>query len=294
MTNRLETILALAFLAMFFTAPVSAQMDDAASLPTGRCETVRFEGTRYTVCGFDPTIHDIRLFHRDGNGVGFRDFSALETFLDGEGLQLNFAMNAGMYHADRDAVGLYVEQGIERNPVNQNEGPGNFHLLPNGIFYLEGSAAGILETQAYLTSGINPDFATQSGPMLIIDGRLHPRFLPDGTSRKIRNGVGIAADGRTIVFALSEERVNFHDFARLFRDKYGAKNALYLDGSISRLHVRDLERSDPGRAMGPIVGVVARKPAPQLLNLYNQQRIEKASVFALCVFAHRRFQLGRQ
>ena len=163
---------------------------------------------------------------------------------------------------DRDAVGLYVEQGIERNPVNQNEGPGNFHLLPNGIFYLEGSAAGILETQAYLTSGINPDFATQSGPMLIIDGRLHPRFLPDGTSRKIRNGVGIAADGRTIVFALSEERVNFHDFARLFRDKYGAKNALYLDGSISRLHVRDLERSDPGRAMGPIVGVVARKPAP--------------------------------
>nr|WP_306266337.1 phosphodiester glycosidase family protein [Pararhizobium sp. IMCC3301] len=230
--------------------------------PTGSCETVRFDGTRYTVCGFDPTTHDIRLFHRDDNGTGFADFAALETFLDSEGLQLSFAMNAGMYHADRDPVGLYVEQGIERSPVNQNEGPGNFHLLPNGVFYLVGSAAGILETQAYLTSGIEPDFATQSGPMLIIDGELHPRFLQDGTSRKIRNGVGIAADGRTIVFALSEDRVNFYDFARLFRDRFGAKNALYLDGSISRLYIRDLERSDPGRAMGPIVGVVATKPAP--------------------------------
>ena len=260
-TGRLKTVLALAFLPLLAAAPVSAE-PEAASWPSGRCETVRFGGARYTVCGFDPQVHDIRLFHRDRDGVGFRDFAALETFLDSADLQLIFAMNAGMYHADRDPVGLYVEQGIERKPVNQNEGSGNFHLLPNGIFYLVGNEAGVLETQAYLTSGIRPDYATQSGPMLVIDGRLHPRFLPDGTSRKIRNGVGIAGDGRTIVFALSEDRVNFHDFGRLFRDRFGAENALYFDGSISRLHLSDLARSDPGRAMGPIVAVVAEKPAP--------------------------------
>lgn len=100
--------------------------------------------------------------------------------------------------------------------------------------------------------------------MLVIDGKLHPRFIKDGTSRKIRNGVGVSDDGKTVTFALSEERVNFYDFGRLFRDHLNIDNALFLDGSISRIYARDLQRNDSGRAMGPMVGVVEAIPIPDI------------------------------
>ena len=99
----------------------------------------------------------------------------------------------------------------------------------------------------------------QSGPMLAIDGALHPRFLPDSDSYKIRNGVGVSADGTEAVFALSEAPVNFHTFARFFRDEMGLPNALYFDGTISRLFAPDLGRDDMGVAMGPMVGLVVPK-----------------------------------
>ena len=100
-------------------------------------------------------------------------------------------------------------------------------------------------------------YATQSGPMLLIDGQPHPRFLPDSTFRNIRNGVGVSQDGQTVTFAISDQAVTFMDMARLFRDALGAQQALYLDGSISRLYAPALGRDDWGAAMGPIVGVLA-------------------------------------
>ncbi|MEH6725947.1 MAG: phosphodiester glycosidase family protein [Hyphomicrobiales bacterium] len=228
----------------------------------GECNFIRFEATPFTVCTFDTERHTLKLFHSDPEGTVYRHFDGLAETLQRHGQSLVFAMNAGMYHSNRDAVGLFIEEGIERSKINRNAGPGNFHLLPNGIFYLQGNRAGVAATETYLASGVQPDFATQSGPMLVIDGKLHPRFIRDGTSRKIRNGVGVSNDGQTVTFALSEERVNFHDFGRLFRDHLNIDNALFRDGSISRIYVRDLQRNDPGRAMGPIVGVVEATPLP--------------------------------
>lgn len=205
-------------------------------------------------------LHTVKLYLRDPSGRAFRHFSALKTHVEMKRMNLIFAMNGGMYHANRDPVGLFIEDGSEQSKINRNAGPGNFHLLPNGVFYLEGDMAGVADTEAYLASGIAPDFATQSGPMLVINGELHPRFIEDGTSRKIRNGVGVSDDGRTVTFVLSEEPVNFYDFGRLFRDRLNIRNALYLDGTISRMFSRELERNDPGRAMGPIIGVVEQMP----------------------------------
>lgn len=228
------------------------------------CEVTRFEATPYTICTFDAERHSIKLFHSDPQGAVYRHFDALAASLETNEQDLVFAMNAGMYHANRDAVGLFIEDGIERYKVNRNAGPGNFHLLPNGIFYLEGNKAGVAATETYVASAVQADFATQSGPMLVIDGALHPRFIKDGTSRKIRNGVGVSDDGKTVTFALSEERVNFYDFGRLFRDELNIDNALFLDGSISRIYVRDLQRNDSGRAMGPMIGVVETIPIPDV------------------------------
>ncbi|MFC3119046.1 phosphodiester glycosidase family protein [Jhaorihella thermophila] len=171
-------------------------------------------------------------------------------------MRLAFAMNAGMYHDDRSPVGHYVEDGQEQMRVIPNAGPGNFGLLPNGVFCIRAGRADVIETRRYLVERPACTHATQSGPMLVIDGELHPRFLPDSTSRHIRNGVGTSADGRRVVFAISEGTVTFHEFGRLFRDGLGLPNALYFDGKISRLYAPGIGRNDVGFAMGPIVGVV--------------------------------------
>jgi uncharacterized protein YigE (DUF2233 family) len=179
----------------------------------------------------------------------------LEALVRSKGRRLIFAMNAGMYHYDRSPVGLHIEDGLEIAPANSRGGYGNFHLKPNGVFFAGDGAAGVVETETFLKSGRKPRFATQSGPMLVIDGQLHPRLIPDSTTLYRRNGVGV--DGDRVVFLLADTPVNFHQFALVFRDHLKTPNALYLDGSISRLFAANLGRNDAGEAMGPIVAVTA-------------------------------------
>ena len=134
--------------------------------------------------------------------------------------------------------------------------PAIFISKPNGVFFIDNGKAGVLETKAFLKRNLKPEFASQSGPMLVINGKLHPRFLIDSTSRKRRNGVGVRDGGRTLLFVISEDFVTFHQFGSLFKDRLKTPNALFFDGTISSLYSKQLGRSDWGRAMGPIVGVV--------------------------------------
>lgn len=221
------------------------------------CENIRFADNRYTVCEVDPASESLELFLYDAAGAPYGQFSAVDRALSEQGKRLTFAMNAGMYHDDRAPVGHYVEDGKELMRVIPNAGPGNFGLLPNGILCLRPKRADVIETLRFVDEAPACDDATQSGPMLVIDGVLHPRFLVDSTSRYIRNGVGTSADGRRAVFAISNNPVTFHAFGLLFRDHLKLPNALFLDGNISRLYAPQLGRDDFGFAVGPIVGVVA-------------------------------------
>lgn len=220
------------------------------------CETVVFDGAGYTICTVIPQNDTLDLFLRDSAGEIYGQFTSIDRALAPDGKQLAFAMNAGMYHDNRAPVGHYKENGEEIMRVISNAGPGNFGMLPNGVLCLRDGRADVFETGDYITQ--NPDCtdATQSGPMLVIDGTLHPRFLADGTSVFIRNGVGTSQGGTRAVFAISDEPVNFHSFGRLFRDYLKLPNALYFDGNISRLYAPDLGRRDFGFALGPIIGVV--------------------------------------
>lgn len=220
------------------------------------CQDLAYEGNRYALCEVDASREELRLFLRDDTGAVMGHFSTIEDRLEAEGKTLAFATNAGMYHSDRSPVGLYVEDGSQEMRLITNPGPGNFGLVPNGVFCLREGRADVIETLAFEASGTACKSATQSGPMLVIDGELHPRFLKDSDSRYIRNGVGTSADGRRVVFAISRNTVNFHDFASLFRDHLQLPQALYFDGNISRLHAPDLQRSDAGFMMGPVVGVI--------------------------------------
>lgn len=224
------------------------------------CDTRDFEGVSYAVCTVQAADQDrLRLWLDGPDGKVLGDFSSVRGTL-GAGEVLGFAMNAGMFHADYSPVGLYRADGVERGQIVTAGGGGNFGMRPNGVFCVGAKAPfQVIESRRFARLDPACRLATQSGPMLVIDGDLHPRFLADATSRYIRNGVGVSADMQTAWFVISDRAVTFHQFARFFRDELSARNALYFDGSISRLYAPAINRADWGRRMGPIIGYVTEK-----------------------------------
>lgn len=245
---------ATAGLVMLMTVNVS---QTAANGFSG-CKRDSYLGTQYTVCRVDPKMARLELFLADASGNAYRTFKRLDRDLNARGECLIFGMNAGMYHEDMTPVGLYVENGTEQAPLNTEDAKGNFFLKPNGVFFITNGKAGVLETSAYKRRNRSPDLASQSGPMLVIDGKIHPRFIVDSPYRKRRNGVGVTKDGQ-VVFAISESKVNFRDFALFFRDHMNSPNALFFDGTISSLYDKAKRRSDRNGTLGPIIGITARK-----------------------------------
>jgi len=226
------------------------------AMQAAECRDLTFEGASYTVCEVQAD-EDLRLFHAGPDGT-YGSFRNVDAALEAEGKALGFAMNAGMYHRDLAPVGLYVEDGVEVSKLITSDGPGNFGLLPNGVFCI-GETFRVIESRTYKKTKPDCRYATQSGPMLVIGGKLHPKLLAGSDSLYVRNGVGVSADGTRAVFAISNDAVNFHAFARLFRDELGLPDALYFDGNISRLYAPQLDRHDGGFPMGPIVGTVVPK-----------------------------------
>ena len=219
------------------------------------CRDMTFETLPYTVCQVQAG-QDLRLFLNGPQGA-YGGFSALNGALAQNGEILEFAMNAGMFHPDLSPVGLYIENGQPVAPLITSDGPGNFGLLPNGVFCI-GERFSVVETRTFAKRKPACRYATQSGPMLVIAGALHPLFKPGSDSLHIRNGVGVSADGQTASFAISNQPVNFASFARLFRDALATPDALYFDGSVSRLFAPELGRAGAGFDVGPIVGLVVK------------------------------------
>ncbi|MDZ7600163.1 MAG: phosphodiester glycosidase family protein [Hoeflea sp.] len=222
------------------------------------CEETMFEGARAILCVIDPSVHETRLVYRDGEGRPHGSVPRAVAALVAAGQTPVLAMNAGMYHANMRPVGLYVEDGAETAALTTRGGFGNFFLKPNGVFFIDADGrAGVMETEAYAQAGISPRFATQSGPMLVIDGSIHPRFLPDGTTRYIRNGVGVRADGK-IVLSITRDPVSLGSFARLFLEIAECPDALFFDGAVSSLAWGAEMEIDSGEPAGPVVAVFAK------------------------------------
>ena len=200
-----------------------------------------FEGQNYRVVHVNLKREELSLHWREpASGQPFGSIEALRQWGGQHGRRLLFAANAGIYDHKFAPLGLHVENGKTVVPLNLahgNPASGNFSLLPNGVFavYPDGHAA-VRTSAAFKADGRSAQWATQSGPMLLIDGKLNEQFLDDSSSLKWRSGV-CAKTPTDVVFAVSETPVNFHAFGRLFRDKLGCRDALYLDGSISQLYV---------------------------------------------------------
>ena len=166
--------------AIWITTSLLALFASAASA----CESLRFDGVPFTICHIDPTTEDVRLWLDDDQGQKIATFGRLQDHLSDQGRDLVMAMNAGMYHPNRAPVGLYIEDGETQRGIVTSAGPGNFGLLPNGVLCLGAQSAAIVESRTFAKSPPACQFATQSGPMLVIEGALHPRFIPGGTSPK--------------------------------------------------------------------------------------------------------------
>lgn len=242
-----------------FEPCLAAALFLAGAAHAGTCRDMPFEAETYAVCEVAFGA-DLRLFLNGPDGRPIGTFERLRGTAAAAGKALGFAMNAGMYHPDRSPVGLYIEDGREFSKLVRSAGPGNFGMLPNGVFCITDTRFLVQETRAFDTARPDCRYASQSGPLLVMAGMLHPRFLENATSRHVRNGVGVSQDGQTAWFVLSDRAVSFHDFARLFRDGLGVPDALYFDGNISRLFAPELGRDDAGFPMGPMVGLLVPPP----------------------------------
>lgn len=200
----------------------------------------------------DPSA--IKFYWRDDKGEIFGSIENLKSFVEKKNQELKFAMNGGMFKKGQLPQGLFIENGVTRAPLDTLSGPGNFYLKPNGVFYLtkDGQPNICLTNDFHDNGQIN--FATQSGPMLLVEGRIHPAFKNGSTNLNIRNGVGILPDNN-VVFVMSKEEINFYDFAVFFKS-LGCKNALYLDGFVSRTYLPEKNWQQLDGNFGVIIGVI--------------------------------------
>lgn len=220
--------------------------------PDSACQPVTFEGVTLTHCTADPERHTIRTALAPASGDNFGTIEGWAAGKDESAIA--FVMNAGAFGDDLKPLGYFVENADRLVELNRGDGDGNFFLKPNGVFFGSGAMWRIIETDTFLrTVGTRPQFGTQSGPMLVIGGDLHPEIQEDGPSKAIRSGVGIASDGRAH-FVISDAPVSFGQIARYFRDEVKAPNALLLDAGNSALWDPASGRMD-ARRVGPLIVV---------------------------------------
>ena len=222
------------------------------------CRKVEFEGVSLTHCIADPASHRIAVDLGPDEGTPYRSLANLAAARPSDAALVAFAVNGGMFDDDGKPIGYYVEGGKRTKELSRADGPGNFHLKPNGVFFGTGGKWQVRTSEDFYSNvGDRPQFGTQSGPMLVIKGKLHPEIAENGPSKAIRNGVGVDAEGRAH-FVISNGALSFGTLARYFRDEAKTPNALFLDGNVSALWDPASERLDLGAPIGPLI-VVEKK-----------------------------------
>lgn len=224
------------------------------SNPVGKVSSqINDEELSLIVYEVDLDIDNIDFFWKDEQDRTFGNAKELSKYLINQRKELIFATNGGMYLKDQYPQGLYVENGDVKKVLDTVQSAfGNFYMQPNGVFYITDSkSAKISESTKFINENVK--YATQSGPMLVIDGALHPKFKANSTSKFIRNGVGILPNGG-VLFVMSKEPINFFNFATYFKDR-GCNNALYLDGFVSRTYLPSENWKQLDGSFGVMIGV---------------------------------------
>lgn len=246
------------------TLPQAAefQTNDTPAQMESSCRPVIFENSSFTHCLAVPSRHRISTALASADGTPLRGFVQLAASRGPNAPAVAFAMNGGMFGEDGQPIGYYVQNSQRAQALNTRSADGNFYMKPNGVFFGNDTQWQIRTTDDFLAEVTDrPQFGTQSGPMLVVNGKLHPEISSDGESRLIRNAVGVDEEGRAH-FVISNAPVSFGKLARLYRDKLEVDNALYLDGNVSALWIPASGRMDSGVPIGPMIVVEKRSEAP--------------------------------
>ncbi|AXK42640.1 phosphodiester glycosidase family protein [Erythrobacter aureus] len=231
------------------TATLASQVESA-------CRSIIFEDTPLTHCLAVPSRHRIAMDLGPRGEAPYRSLTDFARAQDPD--TIAFAMNAGMYDDEGEPIGYFVEDSERLQALNTADGEGNFHMKPNGVFYGSDGKWVVRSTDSFLANVTErPEFGTQSGPMLVVDGKIHPTITHDGPSRLIRNAVGVDDNGRAH-FVISNAPISFGKLARFYKDELDVKNALFLDGNVSLLWNPATDRLDTGAPIGPIA-VIKKK-----------------------------------
>ena len=183
----------------------------------------------------DTKTQDLKFYWKDDKGEILKSIQNLKNYVESKDLTLIFAMNGGMFNKDFLPQGLFIQNKNTLSVLDTAGGSGNFYLKPNGVFYVTtDNIPFVCKTTDFQNNG-KIKYATQSGPMLVINGKIHSAFKEGSTNLNIRNGVGILPINK-VIFAMSKKEINFYDFAKYFQS-LGCKNALYLDGFVSRTYL---------------------------------------------------------
>jgi uncharacterized protein YigE (DUF2233 family) len=232
----LSILLLLAFVGVFAFVATQKSTDD-----------------RFITYIVDAKKLDIKLYWKNDQQENFKSLQNLKDWLHQNNTELLFAMNAGMYQPDLSPQGLFIENQKTITVLDTTGGVGNFYLKPNGVFYITTDNLPMVCTTPNFKDDGSVKYATQSGPMLVINDEIHPAFKEGSENLNIRNGVGILPDNR-IVFTMSKNEINFYDFANYFKN-LGCKNALYLDGFVSRTYYPKQNWTQTDGNFGVIIGV---------------------------------------
>jgi len=244
------------------------------ALPTVlSADRIEHRGIDFWIYRVDPAETKLELFLSGETGEP-NTFPKVRERVRRADRRLIFAMNAGIFEGNFRPTGLHVSEGRTVTDLNlddfvkQREGQftPNFFLKPNGVFFIRPDGdAGVVESERFAALDGPVRLATQSGPLLVEEGRIHPVLEADSTSVRYRNGVGVTRDGE-VIFACSVRdresgQSNLYHFAELFRDRLACPDALYLDGDISYVYIRG--ETPPIRETNWFAGILAvTEPIP--------------------------------
>jgi uncharacterized protein YigE (DUF2233 family) len=170
---------------------------------------------------------DVRI-ETGTTGAGMADFLADPHVV--------FATNGGIFERPEAATGLLISGGTEIHPINLANGAGNFFLKPNGILFRTDDGrwhiveSGEFEALRSKQVATVTD-ATQSGPLILRKGIIHPAIQPTSQNKLLRNAACVDAKGG-LHLIMTRGDGTFHEVARTAIDM-ACTDALYLDGVIS-------------------------------------------------------------
>lgn len=217
---------------------------------------------KYDLIIIDPPFNGLNLYWRNAYGAPYLTFKNLITQLKTQNKKVHFAMNAGIFAPGYIPLGLHVENYERKIKLNDKAGEGNFYLKPNGVFYISRNGRARIKRSINFNQRTKQlRLATQSGPLLVVNNRLHHLLKKTSSHKFIRNGVGINQQGQ-IIFAITHSPVNLHTFAWLFKNHLQCKNALYLDGAISSAYIPALNRHHSGGLYAGILAITSTIQQP--------------------------------